>query len=74
MSDPNPGMRKHHSVRFLLKLKDGNPLDLFRLDFSRKFSQNTLKFNPGVINCILGLPLANRFDVSFQTAALLKEF
>lgn len=74
MSATRAGMRRHHSVRFLLKEVDGKLLEMSRLDFSRKLIQKALGFNPDMLNCIMTLPFGKGFDVSFVSAALLVEF
>ena len=74
MSASRAGMRRHHSVRFTFCEKDGKLLEMSRLDFSRKLIQKALNFNPDQLNCILTLPFNKGFDVSFQSAAILREF
>lgn len=74
MSATRAGMRRHHSVRFLLKEVDGKLLEMSRLDFSRRLIQQALGFKPDSLNCILTLPFGKGFDVSFVSAATLAEF
>lgn len=74
MAANHAGMRRHHSVRFTFKEKDGKTLVMSRLDFSRKMIQNILKFSPQDINCILTLPFGKGFDVSFVSAAVFRDF
>ncbi|XP_027893301.1 uncharacterized protein LOC114156895 isoform X2 [Xiphophorus couchianus] len=73
MAASHAGMRRHHSVRFLFKEKEEENR-VTRLDFSRKLIQQVLKFRPDDLNCILTLPFNKGYDVSFCSAALLKEF
>ena len=74
MSAARAGMKRHNSVRFLFKVVDGTKLELSRMDFSRILLQKKLRFTAADLNCILALPSAQGFDVSFTTASLLKEF
>lgn len=74
MSALHAGTRRHHSVRFSFKDFDGKKVEMSRLDFSRKLIQKTLKFGADDLNCILTLPFNKGFDVSFRSAATLKEF
>lgn len=75
MSANHAGIRRHHSVRFLYKEKDGKPLGpMSRLDFSRGLIQNKLKFTPDDINCILTLPMNKGFDISFRSAMIFRDF
>lgn len=71
MSANYAGLRRHHSVRFLIK-EENNKVS--RLDFSRKFVQKLLQFSPDDINCIVTLPNNKGYDVSFRSAVLLRDF
>ena len=61
-------------MRFTLLEHDGKPIEISRLDFSRKYVQKALNYTPQDLNCILSLPFNKGFDVSFRNAALLSEF
>ena len=74
MSAARAGMRRHHSVRFLLKEVDGKLPQMSRLDFSRKLIQKALGFTPQQLNCVLTLPFSKGFDVSFVSSVVLSDF
>lgn len=61
-------------MRFLFREEEGRLFEMSRLDFSRRLIQNALKFSVNDINCIISLPYNKGYDVSFQNAALLREF
>lgn len=69
-----PGMRRHHAVRFVLT----PALDLAyltRLDFSRRIVQTVLGMSPAELNCLVKLPGSREiFEVSFKDANCLQKF